>query len=260
MIQVNKNGLRYYQFELLNQHKIKHGVFTRFGGVSPFPYQSLNLGSTTGDTDKNVVINREKIFGCLDLPVNSIFDVWQVHGNEIINTTTPRKLDEPHKKADGILSNRKGITLFMRFADCVPILLFDPQKKVIGLVHAGWQGTVKRIIQFAVSRMKTDFNVNPADIIAGIGPSICPDHYEVGKNVVENASASLPEFMEKIIYNRNNSTYFDLWKTNALLLEQAGVSTIEMSGFCTAGNTAEWFSHRAEGEKSGRFAVLITLD
>ncbi len=131
---------------------------------------------------------------------------------------------------------------------------------MIGLVHAGWQGTVKRVVQVAINKMSTDYNVYPADIIAGIGPSICPKHYEVGKNVLENVSNSLHEFKEKIIYNRNHSTYFDLWKTNALLLEQAGVKTIEQSGFCTAGNTTEWYSHRSEGAKSGRFAVLITLD
>ncbi len=70
MIQINKNSLTYYQFELLNQHKIKHGVFTRLGGVSPYPYKSLNLGSTTGDTDTNVTLNWQKIFDCMDLPVS----------------------------------------------------------------------------------------------------------------------------------------------------------------------------------------------
>ncbi len=260
MIKINRNGLTYYQFEILNRLNIKHGVFTRAGGVSPVPFDSLNLGSTTGDMNANVAVNRKRIFETLNLPVSSIFDVWQVHGKEIIIAEQPRNLSEAHQKADGILTDKPGISLFMRFADCVPVILYDPRKRVIGLVHAGWQGTVKRIVQGAVEAMKSSFDTHPADILAGIGPSICVDHYEIGSEVVAHVNRSLPEIKDEIIYNRGNAQHFDLWKANTLLLSQVGVTTIEQSEYCTAANTHEWYSHRAEGAKSGRFAVLISLD
>jgi YfiH family protein len=260
MIKINQNGLTYYQFEKLNEKHVKHGLFTRKGGISPHPYKSLNLGSTTGDRNDNVAANRKLIFDIMGLPVTSIFDVWQVHGNEIVDVQRPRRLDEAHHKADGIITNKPGITLFMRFADCVPILLYEPHHKVIGLVHAGWQGTVKRIVQAAVEKMQKEYRVDPQQIIAGIGPSICVEHYPVGEDVIKSVGAALPEFKDKIIYNQNQAIFFDLWKANVLLLQQIGVETIEQSEICTASNTDEWYSYRAEGVNSGRFGALITLD
>jgi len=260
MIKQSNNGLTYYKFKNLDQFGINHGVFTRKGGVSPTPFSSLNLGSTTGDDNIHVAENRKRIFDVMNLPVTSIFDVWQVHGNEIITATGPRSLNEPHKKADGIITNLKGITLFMRFADCVPILLFAPSKHVIGLVHAGWQGTVKRVVQSAINKMETEFEVNPSSIVAGIGPSICADHYQVGENVIDEVNKNLPEFTSDILIRRDKADFLDLWQANSLLLQQSGVENIELSNFCSFDNTSEWYSHRAEGFHSGRFGVLITLD
>jgi copper oxidase (laccase) domain-containing protein len=134
--------LRYFTFDLFDQHGLIHGLFTRHGGVSPAPWDSLNLGGTVGDERANVIENRRRLFEALDRPVESIFDSWQVHGREVICVDRPRPLDAPHPKADAILTDRPEITLFMRFADCVPILLYDPVRRVAGMVHAGWQGTV----------------------------------------------------------------------------------------------------------------------
>lgn len=259
MIRQTNNGLVYYQFEALRTEKLIHGVFTRSGGISSSPFDSLNLGSTTGDSNENVAVNRKRIFDVFSLSVESIYDVWQVHGNDILSVSEPRSLDQEHFPADGIITNKKNITLFMRFADCVPVLFYDPIKSVIGIAHAGWQGTVKRIVQSTVKKMIEEYQVDPKNIIAGIGPSICAAHYQVGENVLENVNSSLPEIKDKIIYNQEGRYYFDLWKTNQLLLNQIGVDQVEISGQCTYSNTNEWYSHRKEGQKSGRFGVLITL-
>lgn len=250
------NGLRFYQFDSL---RVSHAVFTRHGGVSPEPWNSLNLGGTVGDEIERVRKNRYLSFEVMGCKTESIFDVWQVHSADAVCADAPRKMDEPYQKADIILTDKPDITLFMRFADCVPILVHDPVKGVIGVSHAGWLGTVRDVAGVTVDTMRERYDSNPSDIIACIGPSIGPDHYEVGEEVIDqvkqtfgtDASLMLPLNKEKI--------HFDLWKANQYLLERAGVSQIELAGICTACHTDDWFSHRAEKGKTGRFGALITL-
>lgn len=259
MLTTSQESLKYFQFNMLINDGITHAIFTRQGGVSPNPYQSLNVGGTSGDTRENVVENRKRIFECLRLPVESIFDVWQVHGKDMIYTREPRPLNSNHQPADIILTDQPGVTLFMRFADCVPILLFDPLHKAIGLVHAGWQGTVLRVAEIAIDSMKRMFNSNPKDIIAGIGPSIGPDHYEVGNKVFTEVEKNLGFFKDEILIHNSKSTFLDLWKSNELILRASGVQQIEVSKLCTACNLSDWYSYRKEGISSGRFGALIGL-
>ena len=136
--------IRYYTFESLEDAGICHAAITRQGGVSPQPWSSLNVGGTVGDDAGRVRENRRRSFRALGSPFESLFDVWQVHGTEVVCAKRRARLSQPHLKADAILTDQPGVTLFMRFADCVPIFLYDPLKKVVGLVHAGWQGTVKK--------------------------------------------------------------------------------------------------------------------
>lgn len=138
------DGLTYYQFENFGSG-VTQGIFTRQGGVSPGHWGSLNLGGTNGDDRANVVENRRRIFEAVGRPVELIFDVWQVHGTRVICTNEARPLDSPHPEADAILTDQVGISLFMRFADCVPIFLYDPVKQVIGIVHAGGKGPYTRL-------------------------------------------------------------------------------------------------------------------
>jgi polyphenol oxidase len=252
-------SLRYYTFDLFDQHHLVHGIFTRQGGVSPQPWASLNLGGTVGDARENVVENRRRIFEVMNLPVDSIYDAWQVHGTDVICTDVPRPLDSPHQKGDGILTNRSSVTLFMRFADCVPIFLYDPQKRVAGLVHAGWRGTVDRAAAAAVEQMVSKYGSRPEDIIAGIGPSICVDHYAVGEEVVEAASASFGARAKEVLWQQNGSVHMDLWHANQIVLEESGVGQVEQAGLCTFIHNADWYSHRAEQGSTGRFGALLAL-
>jgi len=256
---VQKNGLISYEFDDFFPKGIVHGFFTRKGGVSPPPWASLNLGGTVGDSRNHVIENRKRIFENIGLKIDSIFDVWQVHSADVIQAENPRLLSEPHQKADAILTDRPGITLFMRFADCVPIMLFDPIRKVIGMVHAGWKGTIRNIVGVSVTAMIEKYGCNPADIRAGIGPSICPNHYEVGPNVVEAAQVVFQKESRLVLQKRNGSEFFDLWAANRILLDQVGVKLIRVGGLCTACDTDHWYSHRAEQGRTGRFGALITL-
>jgi len=251
--------LRYYRFDLLEIPGIIHGIYTRRGGVSPMPWASLNQGGTVGDERENVIENRRRVFASINRSVESVFDVWQVHGVNVICTDTPRPLDSHHQKADAILTDRSKITLFMRFADCVPILLFDPVRGVIGIVHAGWQGTVKKIAGIAIQKMQECYRSNPADILAGIGPSICVQHYPVGPEVVDHVHSAFYRDASSLLKGYNGNTHFDLWTANQLILESSGVRQIQVSGICTACNTTDWYSHRAENGKTGRFGAIIAL-
>lgn len=259
MISNNFGNLKYFTFESFPKEKIKHGIFTRSGGISPDSFSSLNVGQSAGDSRENVVENRKRIFQVFDQSVDSIFDVWQIHSDQVKFTRLPRKSDTKHEQADAILTDSKNVSLFMQFADCVPILIYDPKNNIIGIVHAGWQGTVKRIVQNAVKYLIDTFSSDPEQILAGIGPSIGPDHYEVGNNVIIEVDDKLLEFQSEVLISKNGSTYFDLWKSNELLLRQSGLKNIEVAGICTACNLDDWYSYRIEGQKSGRFGVFMSL-
>lgn len=252
------NGLKYFYFNTIEAAGIQHGVFTRAGGISPAPWASLNTGGLSGDSRDNVVENRRRIFSVFSFSVETIFDVWQVHSSKVIHAERPRALDAPHQKGDAIVTNQKGITLFMRFGDCVPILLADPIRGVIGMAHAGWQGTVGQIGLHTVDEMVTRYGCQAENIIAGIGPSIGPDHYQVQSDVVEKAQAVFGED-EQIIIKRDGRYFFNLWEANQRVLERCGVRNIEQAMVCTACHMEDWYSHRGEHGKTGRFGALITL-
>jgi len=228
--------------------------------VSPAPWQSLNHGGTVGDLRSNVIENRRRVFAAINRPVESIFDVWQVHSALVIATDHSRSLDQPHEEADAIITNKPEVTLMMRFADCVPILFYEPKKQVVGIAHAGWQGTVKKIASATVTAMQIRYGCNPADIWAGIGPSIGPDHYEVGADVVKQIRESFGAFSENLLVSVNGRTHLNLWLANKRALNESGVSEIDISGECTACHLEDWYSHRGEHGQAGRFGVVIALE
>jgi len=251
--------IKFYQFDIFPETEVIQAIFTRQGGVSPFPWKSLNQGGTTGDNRSRVIENRRLAFESVNLDVETVFDVWQVHGTTIIESKKPRDLEQPHEKADAIVSNQSGITLFMRFADCVPILLFEPQNRVIAIVHAGWQGTVKRVAEIAVEYLTHHYRCDSRNILAGIGPSICPDHYIVRQDVIVRVKNAFPLAWPSLIKNAGEKFNLNLWEANKICLQEAGVQNIEISGICTACNLEEWYSHRAEHGRTGRFGVLFAL-
>jgi hypothetical protein len=259
MAMVENNALRFFTFTSLPEKELIHGIYSRNGGVSPRPWASLNLGGLNGDVRANVVENRQRIFKDIGRPVESIYDVWQVHSADVICTDRPRPLDAPHQKADGIITNHPKITLFMRFADCVPILFYEPMKRVVAIAHAGWQGTVKNIAGQTVKKMCEVYGCEKENIFACIGPSIGPDHYEVGTDVAERVQGTLAGRAEEVLRPHQNKFQLDLWKTNEILLQQAGVKHIEIAGICTACHLEDWYSHRGEHGNTGRFGALIAL-
>lgn len=250
------NSLRYYQFDDLDT---PHAVFTRRGGVSPQPWNSLNVGGTVGDDLERVRKNKRLSSGALGRTPESIFDVWQVHSADAVCAHTPRVEGDSLRQADIVLTDKPDVTLFMKFADCVPILFHDPRRGVIGVAHAGWLGTLRDVPGSTVNAMKTNYGSNPADVHACIGPSIGPDHYEIGADVILQVMQKFGDDSEQVLHSQNGKIHFDLWKTNQILLERAGIGRIDISGICTACHTDDWFSHRAEKGRTGRFGAMISL-
>jgi YfiH family protein len=252
-------SIKYYRFPSFESLGLNHAVFTRRGGISPTPWKSLNFGASVGDDINRVKQNRENALAVLGINTKNIYDVYQVHSTEIVVTDKPLAPGESHRKADAIITDRPNITLMMRFADCVPILLFDPVKHVIGLTHSGWVGTVNKIAGKTVMKMVQYYGTNPADVLAAIGPSIGPDHYAVGGEVIDQVVTSYRGNTEQIIINKNGKSYFDLWKANQVVLREVGVDKIEVAEICTNCNLDDWYSHRGEDGMTGRFGIVIGL-
>ncbi|MDD5370080.1 MAG: peptidoglycan editing factor PgeF [Anaerolineaceae bacterium] len=253
------NGLLYYTFESFDQVGVIHGAFTRQGGVSPSPWKSLNVGGMVGDAPEHIVENRRRCFAALGRDVHSLYDCWLVHGVDAIRVDQPRG-EADHLQADILLTDHPDVTLFMRYADCVPILLFDPVRRVIGLVHAGWVGSVNKVAKVAVERMVEWYRSDPANMRAVIGPSICVNHYPVGPEVIAKMRSAFGVCADDMLVRCNGQEHFNLWMANRWILEQAGVQQIEVAGICTACHPEEWFSHRAENRRTGRFGMVLALN
>ena len=251
--------LKYYYFQSLRSVGLNHAVLTRHGGLSELPWNSLNLGGSVGDNPDHVVGNKKLILKELGFAIDSVFDVWQVHGNSVAFANSPREIGAKQQQADIILTDKPGITLLMRFADCVPILLFDPGRHVIGLVHAGWKGTIMKAVQTAVQSMVQVYGSKPDQILGAIGPSIGPDHYQVGSEVIMAVKNNFGKEADSLLRSRNGSIHFDLWQANRLLLNKLEVERVETAEICTACRVDDWFSHRAENGRTGRFGVVVGI-
>jgi YfiH family protein len=248
--------IRYFRFDTI---QARHAIFTRHGGLSPEPWNSLNVGGTVGDDSTRVRANRNLSLHALGRDPSTVFDVWQVHGADVAHATAPRPDSESVRRADIILTDKPNVTLYMRFADCVPVMVHDPRRGVVGVAHAGWKGTLQDVAASMINAMREKYGSKPSDIVAGIGPSIGPDHYEIGPNVIAQVRQKLGGEAEQVLPSQDGKIHFDLWETNKLLLERAGIGSIEVAGTCTACNTQDWFSHRAENGRTGRFGALISL-
>ncbi|MEJ2447000.1 MAG: peptidoglycan editing factor PgeF [Anaerolineales bacterium] len=254
---VQKSGkLVFYQFPNFTGTSLIHGVFTRLGGVSEAPWDTLNLGGTVGDDPSAVMENLDRLVTALNSRTDQLAQVRQIHSARVVRIDRPVDALE---KADAMITNQPGPLLLMRFADCVPILLFDPKTRSAGIAHAGWQGTIKGVASQVVLEMRREYGTDPEDLVVGIGPSIGPDHYQIGSDVIELVEETFLENARQLLIRDGDEVKLDLWKANRINLEHVGVKNIIVSGICTGCNLDHWFSHRAELGRTGRFASVIGL-
>jgi YfiH family protein len=263
MIKTNEPFLL-LNFNKLEDHEIQSFVTTRLGGVSDWPYSSLNLGLHTKDNPIHVIKNRELLAEAFHIPVSQVVYANQVHSGKVTIVTQEDIAQGAFNftpETDALVTNLIGICLMVMVADCVPILLFDPVKKVVAAIHAGWRGTLKAIVRNTVMAMQTAYGTNPKDLIAGIGPSIGPCCYEVGLDVKKEVE-SLYDNTEGILKTRSDTKFlFDLWQANYNQLIECGVSDskIEIAKMCTQCNNDIFYSSRASHGITGRFCAGIYI-
>lgn len=252
------NGAVFYQsFTLLEFPEIVHAVTTRHGGVSPAPFHSMNLSAHVGDDPARVDENLNRLHRALGLERAATVDAAQGQADRIAHVTVQER-GTRIKGVDGLITNERRIPLMLRFADCVPILLYDPTHHAIGIAHAGWRGTVAKVLTNTVNAMRDTFATEPHALIACIGPSIGPCCYEIGADVRQKVENAFPDTYELLLH-KNGSTHLNLWQTNAVQLHALGVRHIEIAGVCTADHTDDFYSWRREHANTGRFGALIAL-
>ena len=259
---------------------LRHGFSTRQGGRSAvYGGRTLNLGWTTEDDPSCVRENRADFVDTVsDASSLRLVTVRQVHSNAVVRidaVAARDKLETIEGKAllegDGLVTDIPGLLIAAGTADCVPVLVVDPRRRVVAAFHAGWRGTAARIVEKGIALLRSDFGSASEDIRAAIGPSIGACCYNVGdevrQNFLENFSYGQELFTERSDAGGDSpKLYVDLWKANKRQLLAAGVDDghITVLGECTAcaflpDGERKYFSHRAEAGKAGRMLNVIGL-
>lgn len=252
------DGVLQYHFEGLGPAEgVDHAVLTRIGGVSQPPFATLNLGHTVGDYPAAVEENHRRALASLGTDVLQIVSPYQVHGARVgLVGRGHRGTVQP--SCDALVTDRVAVPLLLRFADCVPVLLLDPIRRAIGIAHAGWRGVAANVVAETVRTLVERLHCEPGHLWAGIGPAIGPCCYEVEPAVVEAVRSGCPPDA-RISRQLDGTTFLDLPGAVRAQLRAVGVGRIEESELCTACNVDEFYSHRLEDGRTGRFGVLIGL-
>lgn len=246
---------------------VAHGFSTRLGGVSEGIYASLNLGTTRGDDPDRVRENYRRFCAATGTDVSHVVMTNQVHGT-VIRTAVPGDVkadlyDPEGYECDGLMTDVPGLALTIFSADCIPVLLYDPVRRAIAAVHAGWRGTAGDIAGKAVRQLCAQYGCRSGHILAAIGPGIGPRCFETHADVPQAMTAALGETAFPHIISLENGKYqVDLKGINAALLERAGLEPghIEVSCDCTACLPEKYWSHRVtQGERGSQAAILQLL-
>ena len=245
---------------------VAHGFSTRLGGVSEGIYESLNLGLNRGDDREKVLENYRRFTAAIGADMEGLVLSSQVHGDVVRTVTTGDKgkgiFAKCDYEADGLITDVPGICLAVFSADCLPILLYDPVRRVVAAVHAGWRGTAIGIVTRAVEKMRDVYGSAPADILAAIGPGISKCCFETDEDVpnamTEAMGAAALHAME---LRKSGKFHVDLKRLNALRLERAGLSAdhISISEACTMCQHEQFWSHRYTRGQRGSQASMIQL-
>lgn len=272
--------LPYYRFSLFDQHAqtLQHTVFTRHGGVSKEPFNTLNLRYGIGDPDASVTKNRTIVQQFFETELLGgkraiMLSANQTHSDHIMTLRADEKLPEmvmraPHEvdDVDAFVTDRRDILLLIQVADCQPVLLFDPgtseRSPVLGVVHSGWRGSVQNIIGKTVATMRDAFGADPSRILVGVGPSIgtCCNYFT-------DPHQELPEEFHSYILPDKRVDFLRVTR-DQLVHEGVSEANIEFSGvsprdasasLCTCDTTNDFFSYRRENRLTGRFGLVAGL-
>jgi YfiH family protein len=252
-----EGGVKVLICRALEDAGFANGFSTRLGGVSSLEDSKagteLNLAGFNEDSRENIYENRRRFLAVFPRKYR-LTTAWQVHGDNIRKVSGDEDLGDSDERADALVSDLKNVLLGVKTADCVPILIGDPDTRAFAAVHAGWRGTVQSIVKTAVAKLADTYNSKPENLICAIGPAAGCDRYEVGEDVIDafqqNFSASDKYFQQ----TRSGHALVDLKAANRDQLIVAGVDSknIHISSLCTMERVDLFFSYRIEKAKFGR--------
>ncbi len=264
---LHENGSRrFLTFPMFDKYDgLKHLFTTRHGGVSGGYVSSWNLGAKELDTEENILRNFEILADTLGIRADEMVRTQQTHTTNIRVVTRDDAgkgvtRERGYTDIDGLVTDEKGLAIITTHADCNAVFFYDPVKRVIGLAHSGWRGTLGGISAEMIRIMKERYGSDPGDIVCGIGPALCMDCFEVDPDVAEAFISKDPayrEFMEE----RPLKFHIDLKRIIRHDLEMSGVSPQNISdmGLCTKCHKDVFYSHRGHHGKRGLMAAAMIM-
>lgn len=266
---IKKEQMAFVDFDIFCRQPMIGVVSCRTGGVSENSFSSLNMKYLPGESDCCVQENRYRFLSLFDIPLESVVACEQVHASRVVCVTKEdcgkgaMTGDTAIPNCDGLCTNVSNVPLVMFFADCTPLLFYDPVVKAVGIAHGGWRGTVRNIASVMVESFKNHFGSRAEDIRVGIGPTIGFDDFEVGRDVLDAFSNlfTTEEMHELVKKNKMGKYFFHLPKANRFLLERSGIkfSNIEDCHISTYSRTDLFYSYRKEKGKTGRHMAVMML-
>ena len=227
----------------------------RQGGCSTGNYADFNINNYCGDAPEHIARNRQALAALIGVSEQHIVMPHQTHGTVVCRVDAPPA--EVLEGVDAVMTDVKGLCIGVSTADCIPILLYDAEHHAACAVHAGWRGTVKRIVQEAVRQMQAAYDSQPCQLKAVIGPGISLESFEVGDEVYQQFADA--GFDMDPIARRYAKWHLDLPRCNRIQLEAVGVRDVWMSDICTYQQYEQYFSARRLGINSGRIYTAIVL-
>jgi YfiH family protein len=259
------DGVRALICAPLEDDGFTNGFSTRLGGVSPMPQAALNLAGFNEDSAENILENRRRFLKLFDGEWN-LGGCWQMHGTDlrvIRNAAEAKPAEDAHGDTihcDAIISDQEQVLAGVKTADCVPILIGNPQTGSFAAVHSGWRGTYAGIVLYALERLSKEYNAQPSDCRVAIGPAAAACCYEVGAEVIDGFKERFPD-ADLFTLTREGHAHIDLLKANRDQLLAAGVSPerIHTAPFCTMMRTDLFFSYRREKQLHGKVGRLMSV-
>ncbi len=258
------NGVGIYTLPAIERLTcVDHGFTAKSGGVSEGYFASLNLSFSRPEKRENVMENYAIFCRAVQIPFESMVMDNYEHGTTVLRVDRADAgkgyLLDPLPACDGLVTNDPAVTLITGHADCMAFYFVDPVKRAIGLAHAGWRGAQGRIGTKVVELMVQEYGSDPKDIIAGVGPSICPDCFEVGENVAEEFARDFAD-LPCVLPREGARPHVDLWMVAAKQFMEAGVLAEHISLFdvCTM-TTQRLYSHRRDKGNTGGMAAYLRL-
>jgi len=255
-----RQGVKVLVCRPLGEAGFVNGFSTRVGGVSDFPAKSLNLAGFDEDLAENIYENRRRFLNALGVDLR-LATAWQVHGDGVKIVRDQFDVDDSEERFDGLVSQMSGVLAGVKTADCVPVLIGDREKKAFAAIHAGWRGTVRSIVVWAIEKMQAEFGSEPKDLIAAIGPAAGYMNYEIGRDVIDEFGAAFEGAEKYFSPTSEDHAYIDLHLANKDQLLSCGVpmESIYTAPFCTMERIDLFFSYRVEKKLYGKTGRLLSV-